>query len=118
MKNFDVLSITLTIILALSFNAFGADTHSGQAIQNTTKAGSHGSASAGHAIGASGQATSAAAAVPLAVGGSAGAASNKIAKDLINAATAPIGTPLVITDETITVGPPPDEALAPKNTNQ
>lgn len=109
------LSLVICMLaLSMSANAFSAETHSGQAVEEASKAGSHASASAAHSIVASGQVTSAASAVPLAIGGSAGAVSTEIAKDLMDAATAPIGTPLKITDESVTAGPPPNEALAPK----
>jgi hypothetical protein len=83
---------------------------SGQAIQNAGGASLHASASAAHAIAASGQATFALSAVPLAIGGSVGAVSGQLAKDSMSAANAPIGTPLKITDEVLTITPP-NEAL-------
>lgn len=111
MKTLYGLAIASAITLILNCSSFAGDTHSGQASLEASKAGSHASKSAFHAIVASGQVTSAASAVPLAIGGSAGAMSAEIAEDLIDAATAPEGAPLHITDETVTVGPPPDEAL-------
>lgn len=103
------------LIALLATSAFAADpTHSGQASANAAQSGSHASASAGHSIAASGQVTSAISAVPLAIGGlvsgAVGAASSQAARSSAQAATAPIGTPLEITDETITVMPP-NEAL-------
>lgn len=114
MKKIIKLTIASAATMILSVNAYGADTHSGQALEEGSKAGTHASTSAAHAIVGSGQVTSAASAVPLAIGGSAGAVSAEIAKDLMKAATAPIGTPLEITDESVTAGPPPNEALVPK----
>ncbi len=113
MKSTYVLSILLASCLTSS--AFAANqTHSGQASGNAVQSGSHASASAGHSIAASGQVTSAISAIPLAIGGlvsgTAGAVSNQTARSSAQAATAPIGTPLDITDETITVMPP-NEAL-------
>jgi hypothetical protein len=109
------LNCYLFIALMTSSAVFAADqTHSGQASANAVQSGSHASASAGHSIAASGQVTSAASAIPLAIGGlvsgTAGAVSSQAARDSARAATAPIGKPLEITDETITVMPP-DEAL-------
>ncbi|MBU0943779.1 MAG: hypothetical protein KKE53_04925 [Proteobacteria bacterium] len=118
MKKIKILTISSAFIMILSVNCCTADTHSGRAVEELSKAGSHASASAAHGIVASGQVTSAASAVPLAISGSAGAVSTEIAKDLMKAATAPIGTPLEITDESVTVGPPPDKALAPKEAKQ
>ncbi|HXU93034.1 MAG TPA: hypothetical protein VFP33_05200 [Gallionella sp.] len=91
-------------------NLAGADSLSGQASQNASGASLHASASAIHAIAASGQATFALSAVPLAIGGSVGAVSGQLAKDSMSAANAPIGTPLKITDEVLTITPP-NEAL-------
>lgn len=45
--------------------------------------------------------------------GSAGSASAAVARDSMRAANAPIGTPLEITEETITIIPP-DIALKPR----
>ena len=106
--------ITSLFFLSTSIYAFAADTHSGQAVEEASKVGSHASASIGHGIAASGQVTSAASVIPLAIIVSADAVSTGIAKELMNAATAPIGTPLTITDESVTTSPPPNEALSPK----
>jgi hypothetical protein len=90
------------------------DTLSGAAVRDSVQASGHASASAAHAIAASGRATLGLSAVPLSVGASvattAGAISGEAAAESMRAATAPIGTPLVITDEVITVTPP-DRAL-------
>jgi hypothetical protein len=94
------------------------ETHAKRAVKESMQASGHASASAGHSIAASGQVTSAALAVPLSVGGvvlgSAGAVSTNAASDLMKAATAPIGTPLTISDEVVT-SIPPNEALKAKN---
>ncbi len=95
----------------------GEGTYSGQAVSESAQASGHASASAAFGIVASGQATSAALAVPLSVGGavlgSAGAMSTAAAQEAMRAASAPIGTPLVVTEEVITIVPP-NEALKPK----
>ncbi|MDD2884814.1 MAG: hypothetical protein PHT48_07220 [Dechloromonas sp.] len=101
--------------LALSSNInAGEETHASRAISESGQASTHASASAAHSIVASGQVVSAAAAVPLSIGGavlgSAGTASTAAARDSMRAPTAPIGTPLHVTDETVTVIPP-NEAL-------
>lgn len=114
MKKMNVFVVVSVFSLIWCNTCFGSDTHSEQAVNEASKAGSHASKSAAHSIAASGQVTSAASAIPLAIGGSAGAVSAEIAKDLMDAATAPAGTPLTITDEIITIGPPPDEALKVK----
>jgi len=83
---------------------------SGQAIRNA-------SASVAHAIAASGQATLAVSAIPFAIGGSVGAVSGQIAKDSMKAANTPIGAPLAVTDEVLTIAPP-NEALKTGNTKE
>lgn len=86
-------------------------------LRESAQASGHASASAAHSIAASGRATLGLSAVPLAIGGavlgSAGSASAAVARDSMRAANAPIGTPLEITEETITIIPP-DIALKPR----
>ena len=90
---------------------------SGEAASQAVQASGHASAQAiGHAVNslaASGRVTLAVSAVPLAVGGSIstqlGVASTAIAETLVQG-TAPIGAPLPVTQEIITVVPP-DVAL-------
>jgi hypothetical protein len=118
MKKLHLLNIALTIQLASAGVAIASDhNHSGQASGHAAQSGSHASASVGHSIGASGQVTSAASAIPLSIGGAAlsvgGAVSIGAANDSARAAAAPIGKPLEITDEAITVMPP-NEALKEK----
>ncbi len=141
MRVFDYpLPLVLAFVLYLPGQSPAAEnTHAGEAVRNAVKASSHATASVAHSIAASGRVTSAAGAVPLSVGGmivgapepfrqlpataplsaggaalgSAGGASTGAARGLINAATAPIGKPLEITDEAITATPP-NEALKTK----
>jgi cytoskeletal protein RodZ len=89
-------------------------------VGNSAQAAKHGSASVansamsvGHAAVASGQATSAASAVPLSIGAAVGAASGQAAHQSMRAAVGQIGKPLPITDETVTIISP-DEALKAK----
>jgi hypothetical protein len=107
------------LVVAAIGHAFADDnTHAGRAVNEAVQSSGHASASAAHSIAASGQVTSAVSAVPLSIGGaalgSAGAVSAAAARDSMRAATAPIGTPLEITDEAITVIPP-NEALRIKD---
>ena len=94
-----------TLVLVASFGHAQAQTHAGQAVNNAAQTSGHASASAAHSMAASGQVTSAVLAVPLSIGGAAlvtsGAVSMGVAHDSMRAATAPIGTPLVITDAEI-----------------
>lgn len=105
----------LVLALAGAQSALAADS-----VGNSARAVQHGSAglvqsgmSAGHAIAASGQATSAASAVPLSIGAAVGAASGQAAHQSMRAAGGQIGQPLPITDETVTIISP-DEALKAK----
>jgi hypothetical protein len=111
MKHFRTVIFALLITVFFSVSAFAGNTHSGRAAKEAGKASSHASASSAHAIAGSGQITSAASAFPLFVSGAAGAVSAEIATDLMEAATAPAGAPLVITDEAVTAGPSPADAL-------
>ncbi len=116
MKKLSLLAVVFLSAVVLTVSALAGDTHLGKAVEEASQAGSHASKSAGHSVVASGQITSAASAVPLAIGGSAGAVSTQMAEDLMEAATAPpIGTPLEISDKAVTAGPPPNEILEPKN---
>lgn len=81
-----------------SLDAFGRSVqHSGEAI--------------GLSVAGSAQAVSAIAAVPLAFGAEVGKVSGEMSDELWKAANAPVGTPLLVTDEIVTVGPPPGQAL-------
>lgn len=101
--------------LALS-GAAQADpaTESAQAVRQGVTASGAASGSAAHAIAASGQTTSAVAAVPLASGGAVSAASGAGSTSAARASARAAGQPLEIGDEAITAMPPPDEALKTK----
>lgn len=115
MTKFVVFSVSFAMFLSVSTYSFAQSiAESQQAVKESVKAGSAASKASIHAIAASGQTTSAASAVPLLISGAAGTASGKAGSDLLNTATQPIGQPLQVTDETITVGPPPDQALKAK----
>lgn len=118
MGKLELISLQAVFVAVTVGSAFADDnTHAGRAVNEAVQASGHASASAAHSIAASGQVTSAVSAVPLSIGGVAlgvaGAVSAGAARDSMRAATAPIGTPLVITDETVTVVPP-NEALKAK----
>lgn len=122
MKKLGILACSCALLFA--GNVYAA-TNSGRAVEEAGQTSAHASASAAHGIAASGQATSAAAAVPVGVSGAAsvgsgaaagsvGSAGIQAADNLMKAATAPADGPLPVSDETITAGPPPNKALAPK----
>lgn len=118
MRTLYIAPAAIALLLAGNPVFAGENTHSGAAINESGLASAHASGSAAHAIAASGQVTSAASAMPLAISGavlgSAGAVSRGSAQDSMKAATAPIGKPLEITDETIT-SMPPDQSLKTKD---
>lgn len=111
MKCIKTLLAALSIALTFSTVTFAGNTHSGRAVHESGKAAAHSSAAAAHAVVGAGQVTSAASAVPLYVVGAVGAASTEIADELMEAATAPAGTPLEISEESVTAGPAPNLAL-------
>jgi hypothetical protein len=118
MHSFRQVFLLGSLAWAATTAALAQDTsHAGQAASNSLQASGHASASAAHSMAASGQLTSAAIAIPLmsagAVAGTVGSASTGAAGESMRAATAPIGTPLEVTDESVTVMSP-KEALKPK----
>lgn len=109
-------------LAALAFNAQAQNQNQNssaidRAIQASGRASANVSISAAHSIAASGQAVSAIMAVPLSAAGvvlgTSAAVSLDAANASMNAANAPIGTPLPVTNEVITVIPP-NEALKAK----
>src|SRR5574337_807306 len=78
-----------------------------QAASEAVQASGHASASAVHGIAASGQVTSAVMAVPLSAAGvvlgASGNASQQAASSLAKIADTPIGTPLPVTDESLSI---------------
>ncbi|MBP6008136.1 MAG: hypothetical protein KA740_10565 [Rhodoferax sp.] len=116
LKNTAAIVISLGLAQGAVLAQTAAD-NAAQAVDNGVKGSGHASASAAHSIAASGQVTSGMMAVPLlasgAVAGSAGGASANAGATSLNAASMPIGTPLVVTDESITVMPP-NQALKSK----
>jgi len=106
MKNNMVIISAMVISMFFSQQAMaqGSIQHSGQAI-------GHSALAAGHSAAGSAKLTSAAVAVPLMVVGAVGAVSADAGKSLIKAANKPIGEPLEVSDEILTVGPSPDRAM-------
>ena len=86
---------------------------SGQAAHHASQAMTHSARAVFSGMIATGQVASAASAVPLRISATAGMVSGQSADALMAAATAPIGTPLPVAEETYSAGPPPDEALKP-----
>ena len=108
---------TLTLIIGLiaagpQANAAGSGQHSAQASTNAAQASAHMAAASGHAIVGVTKLASGAVAVPLMISGAVGKASGKAGEVLWNGAE--IGKPLKVSDETVTAGPAPDQALEQK----
>ena len=109
----DKLSTALLVIGWLG-SAQADEGLSGGALRESAQASGHASASAAHSIAASDRATLGLSAVPLSIGGVVlGSAGSAAARGSMRAANAPIGTPLEITEETITIIPP-DIKLKPR----
>jgi hypothetical protein len=104
----------ITLSICVTGCSFTQCNQGRDALKEAGKASSGARKSSIHAVAASGRTTSAVSSVPFLIGGAAGAASGKAGSDLQQTATQPIGQPLDITDEAITVGPPPDQALNTK----
>ncbi len=114
-KNITKTLLIISLVLFISNSALAGDTYSGQAVRHSGKAVSHASQGAGNAIVGSGQVTSAVIAVPLVVGSTVGTVSGMAGDSLMDAASMPATSePLTISDETVTVGPTPDQALKPE----
>jgi hypothetical protein len=81
-----------------------------QAVMNGGRASGNAAASAGHSLSAMGQLASGVAATPMLASGaiavSVGSAAVGAGGSLMNAANNPIGTPLPLTEETISIMPP------------
>ena len=104
-------AVIFILLIASAGTCFAGGTPGGRALDESARASWHASAGLAHGIVASGQAVSAVAAVPFAIAGSVGGVSTEVANGLVDAATAPVGCPLPVTDETVTAGVAPNEAL-------
>ncbi len=109
--------LLLALLMGVSC-AFAQTGNARKALNESGQASGHAGASAGHGILASGQVTSAAIAVPLSVGGAvlgaAASIANGAADSAMNAANAPIGQPLPVTDRVITTMPPSEALNKPR----
>ncbi len=88
--------------------------HAGSANQHFSRGAGHSTKAVGHSATASGKAMLSVAALPFAVVGSVGQLSSHASEEMWDLANRPIGTSLPISDVTLTVGPPPEEALTEK----
>jgi hypothetical protein len=109
-----ILAFTLMITTTCGLS-FARDTHASKAVKHAGAAGSHASRSAAHSVAASGQVVSGVIAVPLMSAGAMGAASAQAGEALWEASAAPAHGPLEISEETVTAGPAPDQAILPRD---
>ncbi len=117
MRHYQSIFFIAFVAVGTLNSAYADESLSGQAFKNASGASLHASASFAHAIAASGQATFAVSAIPFAIGGSVGAVSGQVANGSMQVANTPIGTPLVIADDVLTISPP-NEALKTKPTHK
>jgi len=104
-KKMVIISVMLvSLFFSQQAMAQGSVHHSAQATAHSTVA-------VGHSTAGAAKLTSAAVAVPLVAAGAIGAVSAEAGKGLSKAANSPIGEPLEVSDETITAGPAPDQAI-------
>lgn len=97
-------SLLLGIVTTQPAHAMGSAQHLSEAVVHSTQA-------VGHSVVGSAQLASGVVAVPLIAVGSVGQVSQQAGNDLWQIANEPIGTPLPISDETITAGPSPAQAI-------
>ena len=108
------LNSTAVLICILSLCANSAMANPAEQLQKAVKTGgqasSNAAASAGHSLAATGQLASGVVATPLLASGAIavglGSAAVQAGGSLMNAATHTIGTPLPVTEETISIIPP------------
>ena len=102
-----VLSISMVASLLLAGQtamAEGSVRHSAQALNHSLQA-------SAHSVGAAAKLTSAAVAMPLIAVGAVGHVSGEAGKALLDEANSDFNTPLTVSDETVTAGPAPDQAV-------
>ena len=102
-----ILSISTIASLFLAGQAAlaeGSVRHSGQALTHSVQA-------SAHSVGAAAKLTSAAVALPLVAVGAVGHVSGEAGKALLDEANSDFKTPLTVSDETVTAGPAPDQAV-------
>jgi len=106
MKNTKILTVAVLMTLGTTQAAYaqGSAQHFSEAVGHSAQA-------TGHSIVAGAKLASSAVAVPLIVIGGVGQVSQAAGEDLWDIANQPIGAPLPISDETVSVGPAPNIAI-------
>lgn len=100
---------SLTFLVVLITPVFPVAAQS--SLQHSSQALTHSLEAIGHSMVAGTKLVSGVAAVPLKASGAVGQLSGEMGDALGDAANAPVGHPLPITEDVITIGPPPAKAL-------
>lgn len=116
---------TALLVCVLGLCAASAMANPAEQLQKAVKTGgqasSNAAASAGHSLAATGQLASGVVATPLLASGAiavgVGSAAVQAGGSLMNAATHPIGTPLPVTEETVSIIPPNKALQQPATKN-
>jgi len=98
-------------LLALALLAASAPAQAQSSIQASGESLHHSAEAIGLALGASAQVVSGITAIPLGLSVEVGKVSGELSEELWRAANTPLTTPLPVSEQLITVGPPPGEAL-------
>ena len=98
-------------LLALALLAASAPAQAQSSIQASGESLHHSAEAIGLALGASAQVVSGITAIPLGLSAEVGKVSGELSEELWRAANTPLTTPLPVSEQLITVGPPPGEAL-------
>jgi hypothetical protein len=122
MKKITPISMLVCALVLCASNAMANPAEeASQAIRAGGRASGNASASAGHSLAATGQLASGVVATPLLASGAVavgvGSAALQAGGSLMNAATSPIGTPLPVTDETVSILPPNKALQQPTTKN-
>lgn len=99
------------ITLALLSTSVMQNANAASGSENFSQAINHSVQAVGYSVAGTAQLASGAVAVPLIAIGSVGELSKAAGEDLMKTANAPIGTPLPVSDVTVSAGPAPDKAI-------
>jgi hypothetical protein len=104
-------AVITTLILTGLVAAQPAQAQAGGSVQHASQAIGHSAKAVGHSVVGTAKLASGVVAVPLIAIGASGQASQQAGESLWDIANEPIGTPLPVSDETVTAGPSPARAI-------
>ncbi len=104
-------AILSTVILTGLVATQTAQAQAGGSVQHASQASGHSARAVGHSVAGTTKLVSGVVAVPLIAIGASGQASQQAGESLWDIANEPIGTPLPVTEETVTAGPSPARAI-------